>query len=223
MEMTNDNNFIAAIKASKRATIAGWITSFAGAFACFAALSMGLKAGWELNLTPAVMAGVIGGSWLLGIAAGGYASLFWKRLLTAKGRAAMLVAAAWMAGALASVDDGRFYLVLLGGVGMISAAMYASQLRPRATAQGVIVATVWALAGAFAAMTLIPAFYNFLVATNMGTVGAWRMGLVPPASLLLVVSVAGYHLTRGSTAKSMVADTVTSEETDSLPAMAAAA
>ena len=223
MEMSNDNEIIAAIKAGKRETFAGWITSFACAFACFSAMPMGLKAGWELNLSPAVLAGVIAGAWSLGIAAGGYASLFWKRLLTPRGRATMLVAAAWMAGGLASVDDGAAYLVLLGGVGMISAAMYASQFRPRATVQGVLVATVWGLAGVVAAMTLIPALYNLLVATNMGTVGAWRMGLVPPAALLVVTSVAGYHLTKTPAAKAAPLDAETTGEMDSLPAMAAAA
>jgi len=181
---------------SKTEMLASWIGSFACAFACFAALPMGLKAGWELSLTPAGMAGVLAGAWSLGIAAGGYASLFWKRLLTPRGRAAMLVAAAWAAGGLASVDTGAAFLVLLGVVGVISAAMFASQFRPRATVQGVVVATVWAFAGVFAALGLVPSAYDVLANTMMGPIGAWRMALVAPAALLVVAAVAAYQLTR---------------------------
>jgi hypothetical protein len=193
---TIDNNKMSNETGGNPEMLAGWIASFATAFACFAAMPIGLRAGWELSLTPAALACVLAGSWSLGIAAGGYASLFWKRLLTPKGRAMMLVAAAWAAGGLASVDRGSAYLVLFGVVGMISAAMFASQFRPRATVQGVVVATVWALAGVCAALGLIPAAYDVLANTMMGPVGAWRMALVAPAALLVVAAVAAYQLTR---------------------------
>ncbi len=208
--------------------LAAWIASFAGAFTCFAAMPMGLSAGAELGLTPTSLACVLAGSWSLGIAAGGYASLFWKRLLTPKGRAAMLIAAAWAAGGLASVDSGGAFLALLGVIGMISAATFASQFRPRATTPAVVVATVWALAGVIAALGLVPPLYETLARTRMGTVGAWRIALFVPPILLVVAAVAGYTLARVRSAavETTVAstDSIDEPQTSAIPAgMAAAA
>jgi hypothetical protein len=212
--MENDKTMIGE---GKLEMLAGWIASFATAFACFAAMPLGMCAGWELNLTPAALACVLAGSWSLGIAAGGYASLFWKRLLTPKGRAAMLVAASWAAGGLASVDTGPAFLFLFGVVGMISAAMFASQFRPRATVQGVVVATVWALAGVFAALGLVPAAFDVLANTMMGAIGAWRMALVAPAALLVVAAVATYELTRVRSAVETSVGVEATEESVEVP------
>jgi MFS family permease len=177
-------------------TRADAIATFACAFACMAALPMGLRAGWELDLTPMALACVLGGGWSLGIAAGGYASLFWKRLHTPRGRAAMLVVAAWAVGGLCSAGEGSSFLVLLGMLALVSAALFASQFRPRAATLTVLLASGWAIAGAAAALLILPVLFQALL-LQLGTYGAWRMALVLPAAVLIAAAAAGYELTRG--------------------------
>lgn len=216
MEMNKDDN-----KSEKSELFASWTAAFATAFACFAALPLGLRAGWELDLTPTALACVLAGSWSLGVAMGGYASMFWKRLHTRMGRAMLLIAAAWAAAGLCSIESGGAFLVLLGVVGMISAALFAAQFRHGPRMPAVLTSTIWALAGVVAALMLMPTLFERLANMGLGTVGGWRAALMLPPVVLILTAIAGFQLTRPSA--EIAAESESTDLPESLPAMAAAA